>query len=197
MLLHRRNIYYFLKIRLIFKHTDLTKPEKCEFDTIGHNKYVKEQVEISDAKPKKVNVMKKGEKKKQGRLWLSKFEHNFIPGFSDKAKLLTDSTRHSLANKVKWNDEAEESYLALTASLIEKPFLHLHDEISLLCSELMLVKQVRVLHCCRRKIFLMSYASRQLKILFNNRKTMRSGCLADNFLCLYGNELVKQTDSDS
>lgn len=195
------------------KQAGLTaRPSKCEFgnnsvEFVGH-KISRGLVEVSDANVKKVSEAERPKTKKQVRAFvaLTGFYRDFIPNFSDKAKALTDLTKNKLPNKVKWDDEAEKSYLTLRSALISRPVLHLYDEMKPLVLRTDASESglgAALLQETDGRLFPISYASRKLLEREKRYATIEKECLAIVWaikkfaLYLFGRQFVVQTDHKS
>ena len=56
-------------------------------------------------------------------LGLTGYYHKFIPSYADLAVTLTDLTRKSAQNRVRWTSECEEAFQSLKKALCSKPIL--------------------------------------------------------------------------
>jgi hypothetical protein len=116
------------------KEAGLTiKPKKCQFamETCSYLGHVVGNGEVrpEEAKLTAVRDFPTPGTKRQVRafLGLTGYYRKFIPGYAETAAPLTDLTRKSTPNKVRWTEECATAFAALKNSLCSEPVLKSPD----------------------------------------------------------------------
>ena len=113
------------------RHRLTARPTKClvgfsEIDFLGQ-KVGKGVVKPQKEKIRKILEIERPKTKKELRslIGMISYQRKFVPLFADKAKPLTDMLGKGYPNKLKWNDDAENSFQTFKTILSSPPVLHL------------------------------------------------------------------------
>ena len=105
------------------------KPSKCKVamavvQFVGHN-VGNYGIQPREALVKAIETFPRPETKKQVRsfLGLIGYYRRFIPGFSERALVLTDLTKGRKPTKIEWNESCEDSFRDLKSALQVAPVL--------------------------------------------------------------------------